>query len=194
MNKRLPKTILLLCIFAVCLTDHIVVRGSSYAQDINFLSFGSGKTGVRLYTDYFCGPCSSLEPKIEQIVTELVKKNRISLTYVDTPFYRYSALYAQYFLYIMNEKKDLKHAAYSRSRLFEAAKAKIYEREKLEEFLHSKGIWFKPFDTKPVFRILEGYIKADKVHQTPTCVIYKDEKQESYAGAGDIMKALEGLQ
>src|SRR4030042_4635590 len=47
-----------------------------YAQEMpkaNLIpSFGTGQIQVRLYTDYFCGPCSALEPKIEKVLTEVV--------------------------------------------------------------------------------------------------------------------------
>ncbi len=67
-------------------------------------AFGEGKINVRLYTDYFCPPCKDMEPDIEPVLAELVREKIIRLTFVDTPFYRSSSLYARYFLYAMNEK------------------------------------------------------------------------------------------
>ena len=164
-----------------------------YANDISFLSFGTGKTKVRLYTDYFCGPCRDLEPKIEGMIIELVKRNVIDLTFIDAPFHRDSAFYARYFLFVLNEKKEFKYILAARVALFEAAREKIAEKEKLEEFLRKKGIRFKPFDARPVFNVLSGYLREDKINSTPTCVIYSGDKKETFTGATDITKALENL-
>jgi protein-disulfide isomerase len=164
-----------------------------YANDVSFLSFGTGKTKVRLYTDYFCGPCRDLEPKIEGIIIELVKRNVIDLTFIDAPFHRDYAFYARYFLYVLNEKKELSNILTARTVLFEAARGKITEKEKLEEFLRKKGIKFKPFDARPVFNVLSGYLREDKINSTPTCVIYSGDKKETFTGATNITKALENL-
>jgi thiol:disulfide interchange protein DsbA len=155
-------------------------------------SFGNGKTQVRLYTDYFCGPCSSLEPKLEKMLTDLVKKNMVSITLIDTPIHKHSSLYATYFLYILNEKKDFTHALHSRAILFEAAKKKVKEKEQLEEYLKKRNIGFKPFDTSTTFKIFNAYFQEDKITATPTCVISNGEKK-SFTGEKDITKVLEGL-
>jgi thiol:disulfide interchange protein DsbA len=160
---------------------------------MTFFSFGNGPMKVRLYADYFCGPCGSLEPKLENVINDLVKRNIINITFVDTPFHTYSPLYVRYFLYILNERKDLKHALFARNMLFEAAKSKVIEKEGLEAFLHKKGIRMKPFDVKPIFTILQGYLKEDKINSTPTCVVYSGEKKEIFNGAADIIKALGSL-
>ncbi len=156
-------------------------------------SFGMGKINVRLYTDYFCSPCRAMEPKIEPILAELVKKNNINITFIDTPLSKASILYARYFLYIMNENKDFDHALLARSALIGASLEKITEEAKLEEYLRDKGIKSKPFDIKPVFNFLNNYLKEDKIQSTPTCVIDRDGKTEKYTGGPDIVNALENL-
>jgi len=163
------------------------------AKEMSLLAFGSGKTDVRLYTDYFCGPCGASESKIEHPILDLVTKNAITVTFVDTPFYKYSSLYVRYFLYILNEKKELHHALAARAALFEAARAKIYEQGKLEAFLRAKGIGFRPFDVKPVFNMLQGYLREDKINATPSCVIRNGGKKEVHSGGENILKALEAL-
>jgi hypothetical protein len=79
----------------------------SYSGDFVIPTFGEGKANVRLYTDYFCPPCRAMEPDAEPLLAELVKKNKIALTFIDTPLYQYSSLYARYYLYAMNEKRNL---------------------------------------------------------------------------------------
>lgn len=163
------------------------------SKEMSFLAFGDGKINVRLYSDFFCGPCSALEPKIEYPILDLVRRNIITVTFVDTPFHKYSSLYARYFLYVLNEKKELHHALAARTALFEAAKANINEQEKLEAFLRTKGIRFKPFDVKPVFNMLQGYLREDKLNSTPACVIRNGDRKEVHTGGENIIKALEAL-
>jgi thiol:disulfide interchange protein DsbA len=163
-----------------------------YAEEILIPSFGTAKTQVRLYTDYFCGPCSSLEPKLEKMITDLVKKGTASITFIDTPIHKHSSLYTTYFLYILNEKKELNHVLYARAVLFEAAKKKVTEKEKLEEYLKQRNIGFKPFDARTTFRFFNTYFQEDKISATPTCVISNGRKK-TFTGEKDITKALEGL-
>jgi thiol:disulfide interchange protein DsbA len=163
-----------------------------YAEEILIPSFGTGKTQVRLYTDYFCGPCSSLEPQLEKVIPDLVKKGVITITFIDTPIHKQSGLYAMYFLYILNEKKEFNYAFHARALLFDAAKNKITEKNMLEEFLKKKGIGFKPFDIKPTFSFFNTYFREDKINATPTCVISNGEKK-SFTGIEDITKALERI-
>ncbi|MEW6215355.1 MAG: hypothetical protein AB1478_09195 [Nitrospirota bacterium] len=162
-------------------------------EDILLPSFGNSQVKVRLYTDYFCGPCKSLEPQLEHIITDLVKKNIITIAFIDTPIHAKTTLYARYFLYILNEKNELVRALRARAVLFDAAKNKITEKEKLEAFLRKKGVKFKPFDTKPTFSVLSSYLKEDRIDATPTCVICSGGKKDRFTGPLDIIKALNRL-
>ena len=174
----------------------IFFKGSAtpaYAEDIVIPSFGSGKIQVRLYTDYFCNPCRALEPTIEPLIIDLVEKEMITITFIDTPIHPQTRFYAKYFLYILNEYKDFKHALHARSVLFEAAKEKIKESEKLEAFITKKCLFFKPFDPTATLKIFSDSLKKDKIKSTPTCVIYKDGKRETFKGR-DIKSALEQLE
>ncbi len=165
----------------------------SYAAEVLVPSFGSGKVVVRIYTDYFCPPCRAMEPKIEPLLVELVKKNVITLTFVDTPLYKASPLYARYFLYILSERKDFDLAMAARSALIGASLENITDPLKLEGYLGRKGIKFKPFDAKPTLTILNGYLKEDKIQSTPNSVIIQDGKTARYTGGPDIADALERL-
>jgi thiol:disulfide interchange protein DsbA len=166
---------------------------SASAAETLVPSFGTGKINVRLYTDYFCPPCRTMEPNVEPIISELVKKNVINITFVDTPFSRASMLYARHFLYIINEKKDFGLALLARSVLMGASLEKITEEAKLEEYLRNKELKLKSFDVKPVFNILNNYLKEDKIQSTPTCIIDQEGKVERYSGGPEIISALEGL-
>jgi thiol-disulfide isomerase/thioredoxin len=165
----------------------------AFADEPLVPTFGKGKTQVRLYTDYFCPPCRELEPEIEPILIDLVKKNIITLIFIDTPLSKDTPLYARYFLYIMNEKKTLEKAFLARSVLIEAAIRNLSEPLKLEEVLKNNEIKFKPFEVKPTLEILNSYIKGDRTRSTPTCVIVQDGKTNQYTGKSNIISALERL-
>ena len=184
-DKFILGFLLFLFIFAIATT---VV-----AQEMSLFSFGKGKTQIRLYADYFCGPCRNLEPKIEYLISDLVKRDIITIIFIDAPFHKYSSLYAKYFLYILNEKKEIGHALKARSMLFEASKNPIEEQEKLEAFIQNKGFKFKIFDAKPVFSVFQNYIREDQLNATPTCVIINGKKKEAFHNGEDIVKALEKL-
>jgi len=163
-----------------------------YAADTLIPSFGNGHVQVRLYTDYFCKPCNALEPKLEPVINDLVKRGVITITFIDAPVHKETTLYAKYFLYILNEKKELNYALRARAVLFEAAKQKITDSNKLEAFIKKKGIGFKPFDVKLTFGIFSSYLKEDKINKTPTCVINNRGKRENFTGS-NIKGALGSL-
>jgi protein-disulfide isomerase len=178
-------------IIGVCLS--CAASSSASGEEAFLPSFGNGKIDVRLYTDYFCNPCQSLEPRIEHLLADLVKKNIITITFIDVPIHKDSGLYARYFLYILNDKRQFRHCVTARGVLFEGAKSNIGDKESLEEYLRKNGIKFKPFDVKPVLVALERLMKEDDVRATPTCVIYDGKKREAFQGPDDIPKALEKL-
>lgn len=157
------------------------------------LSFGRGPVHAKLYSDYFCGACKALEPNLEYRITDLVRRDIITITFVDVPMHRHSAMYARYFLYILNDKKEIGRALKARSALFEAAQQNITDKDRLEEFLAKKGFKMKPFDVSSVFTVLQGYLREDKINATPTCVTSSDDKKELHRGVASITKMFEGL-
>ena len=189
-QKRCAEKLILSIVFFLLL---FTITATVLAQEMSLFSFGKGKTQVRLYADYFCGPCRNLEPRIEYLISDLVKRDIITIIFIDAPFHKYSSLYAKYFLYIISEKKEISHALKARSMLFEASKSSIEEQEKLEAFIQNKGFKFRIFDAKPVFAILQNYIREDQINATPTCTIIKGTKKEAFYNGEDIVKALEKL-
>ncbi len=195
LNWKKKKLIALCMIFALILFS-FVFKGTAtpvYAEEMPLSTFGTGKVVVRLYTDYFCPPCKKMEPSIEPVIIDLIKNNIITFTFIDTPFYRASSLYARYFLYGLNEKKSLERALTIRNALIEASDQKIDKAEKLEAYLNSKEIKIKPYDTRPTFELFGKLLKADKINATPSCVIEKDGKKETFVGGVDIINALQRL-
>jgi len=193
--ERSKKIFIALSLLTGFIIFSIFFEGSvtpAYADDLPLPSFGNGQIKVRLYTDYFCGPCRALEPQLEPIIKSLLKKGVITITFIDTPVHPQTTLYAKYFLYAFNQNRDFDIALRARSVLFEASKEKITTRENLEGFIQKKGVKIKPFDTSPTFGVLAAYLKEDVINSTPTCIIYKTGKKERFTGP-DIIKALEAL-
>ena len=156
-------------------------------------SFGNGKVKVRIYTDYFCGPCSHVEPQLDGVLARLVSKGLANITFIDTPVHAPTPTYARYFLYILNQKKDFDYVLRVRAILFGAAKNNITEKEKLEEYLLKNQVRFWEFDTKPTFTALQKYLDEDGINSTPTVVIYNGQNKGVYKGGPEILKALEQL-
>lgn len=194
MKERFMKKALIACaVFSILLFMAGPGAAQCRADEVPVCTFGEGKVVVRLYADYFCPPCKEMAPGIEPVLTELVRDKTIKLTFVDTPFNRYSSMYARYFLYAMNEKKTLDNAFFARRSLLEAAAQKIVDAQKLEAFLNERKILYLPFDVKPVFAGLSGYLKQDQIDRTPTCVVEMKGKTYKYTGSTDIAAALEKL-
>ena len=179
--------------FLLCLLFFKGAASPVYADEVLLPTFGKGKVQVRLYTDYFCGPCSHMEPKIEPLLKNLVHRNVITLTLIDTPVHTLTPLYARYFLYIFNQDRKFDQALRSRALLFEAAGGKIGEKERLEDYLRAHEVKFKECDPRPTFEALSALIKEDKVTSTPTCVIINDGKKAAFTGEVQITNALELL-
>lgn len=166
----------------------------AFAEENFITSFGAGPVNVRLYTDYFCAPCRAAEPEIEALLTNLLGKNAIRLTLIDTPVHKDTPLYARYFLYILNgNKRFFTSAMLARGSLFEAAAQNILTPKALEAFLAKKNLEFKPLDATPIFRALEGYIKEDNIRSTPSCAIYGPKGKKVSVGKADIIKGLKGI-
>lgn len=183
-------------LFAITLAVLIVaVDGSAAERDTVFPSYGSGPVEVRIYSDYFCPPCRAMEPVVEPILKELLKKKVIRLTLVDTPLHPHTPLYARYFLYALKEKNDVDHAFQVRNLLFEASTDKsITTQERIEAIFKEKGIPYAVFDPQSAF---DGYIallKEDSIKSTPTCVIIKSGQKKTFVGEPDIINALKSLQ
>jgi hypothetical protein len=162
----------------------------AFAEEPLQPSFGNGRIHVRVYSDYFCNPCSKLDPEIAAPIANLVKKNVIRVTFVDTPVHEHTALYTRYFLYALNEKKDIDYANKVRHTLFQAAAQNISNREQLEVYLKKNGVRFKVYDPSPTFQFLTGYLSEDKVRSTPTAVIIDSGRKQVVKGSANIAKAI----
>jgi len=165
----------------------------AYAAESPLPAFGAGPVQVRIYTDYFCGPCRAEEAEVIALVTELVEKNLVRVLFIDTPVHQETILYAGYFLAIMNANREFGRAVAARAALFEAAEKKIGKKEALEAFLKKKGLSFLTFDTAPVFKIYGNYLKEDQIRATPTFVIMGPDGKKVLTGSDKIQQGLRDL-
>jgi thiol:disulfide interchange protein DsbA len=155
-------------------------------------TYGRGAVEVRIYTDYFCGPCRAEEGEVMALVTGLAEKDLIRVIFIDTPVHPETVLYADYFLSALNAKPEggLPLAVQVRAALFEAAGQEIKKKEALEDFLRQKGIPWKPFDSGPAFRIFGNYLQEDRIQSTPSCVIIGPQGKRTLRGKDEIVPAL----
>ncbi len=179
--------------FVLCFLFFKGAAAPVYAEDVLIPTFGKGSVQVRLYTDYFCAPCRRTEPKIEPILRDLVHKNTITLTLVDTPVHEFTPLYARFFLYIFNQDKKFEDVLHNRGILFKAAEDKIEDKEKLESYLKAQGVKYKEFDPQPTFAAFSAMIREDNIKSTPACIIVNAGKKTAVTGDTEIPKALELL-
>jgi protein-disulfide isomerase len=189
LKKILFSALFITTLIAFLLTGPLSAQG----QETPFPIYGSGAIQVRIYTDYFCRPCRGMEQAVEPLLRDLIKRNLIRVTLVDTPFNKYSPLYARYFLYALKTRNDLEQTFEVRNVLFEAAREDVITKEGIETLFRNKGISYTAFEPKPAFDRFNDLIKEDIIHATPTCVIIKGGKKESFTGRGDIVKALREL-
>ena len=164
-----------------------------YAAEPVPTAFGRGAIEVRIYTDYFCGPCQDEEKEVISTITELFEKNLIRVIFIDTPIHRETVFYAGYFLAALNAKPDFRQAVAARAALFEAADMRIEGAPAMEAFLKKKGLDFRPSDTAAAFKIYGNYLKEDKINTTPTCVIIGPQGKQTLIGKDEITKGLRAL-
>ena len=167
--------------------------GLAAEKETPFPAYGTGPIEVRIYSDYFCPPCRSVEPEIEPLLSDLLKKNAIRLILVDTPFHQQTALYVRYFLFALKVNNDPEHALKVRAFLFELSLSDVTTAEQMETVFKEKRILFRSFDPMPVFKWYNALLKEDKINATPSCVIVREGKKEKWVGGPDILKALRGI-
>jgi len=182
--------------FYMSMTFFFLAAGSLCAQgqEFSFPTYGSGSIQVRLYTDYFCPPCRAMEPSVEPILKDLLRRNAITLTLVDVPYNHLTPLYARYFLYALKARNDGEHSFHVRNVLNEAAtKNHITTEEHLAGLFKEKSILFTVYEAKPAFNRFNALIKEDKIQGTPTCIIVRDGKKEEFNGGPNVIAALKRL-
>ncbi|MDX9745203.1 MAG: hypothetical protein WCX84_08055 [Syntrophales bacterium] len=153
-------------------------------------SFGQGEVRVRLYTDYFCGPCRGVEPAAESVLYDLARKNRINLTFVDMPIHRSTSLYTAYYLSLVQRGKALDRALQIRKALFQAAEKRIQEEGALRAYLEKRGFEVKGVDEKLPPPEIGRFVHEDEVNGTPTLVVIEGREKKKYFGRTEVLQGL----
>lgn len=158
-------------------------------------TYGTGDIEIRVYTDYFCGPCHRAEVRMEKLLTEIVKKRKARVLFIDTPIHEETVLYAKYFLYILkaSPNTEIRAALKLRTALFDAAEKEIRSEDKLKAFLQERGIPFTALDPGPYFNAYSEFIKEDGIQSTPAIVVVTGNGRTAHGGADNIIKALENI-
>jgi len=165
----------------------------AYAEETRIPSFGNGPIKVRIYTDYFCPPCRSMEAELEPIVVDLVRRRIAAVTFVDTPVHRETILYAKCFLGIADGRSDISQILRARSALFKAAEKNIRSLPDLEAFLSERGLKCRYIDSSQAFETFRKHLRDDRIDSTPSCVVEGSGGRKKYSGARNILKALTRL-
>jgi len=156
-------------------------------------SFGRGDIKVRLYTDYFCGPCRAVEPEAETLLYELVRKDRINLTFIDMPIHRPTPVYTAYYLSLSQRERGLDRILRIRETLFQAAEKRIEENSTLHDYLHRAGFDVQGVDEKTGAADIAKYLLEDQVDGTPTLIVVQGNKKVKYLGRAEVIKGLQSL-
>ena len=165
----------------------------AYAEEIRMPSFGNGPLKVRIYTDYFCPPCRSMEAELEPIIVDLVRRRIAAVTFVDTPVHRETILYAKCFLGIATGRNDISQVLRARVTLFKAAEKNIRSLPDLEALLGERGLKCRYVDAFQAFEIFRKHLRDDRIDSTPSCVIEGPGGRKKFTGAREILRALTRL-
>ena len=153
-----------------------------------FPAFGDGPVEVRLYANYFCGPCRALEPEVEPVLHELIEKGKIRLILVDVPMFQ-AMPYIHNFLYALNAEPSIENAFKVRNVLFDVA-SRGGGPEGIAESFEKEGIATDPFDLTEVFTRFNTMLKEDEVRSTPSAAIHSNGSVEMHSGRNNILAAL----
>lgn len=184
------------CLIAILVLSFLAALAPATACDEQspFTVYGDGPVEVRLYSNYFCPPCRSLEPQAEPLLLELVERNAIRLVMVDLPTNEESLLYAHFYFYALKAENTLERAMEVRTLLFEAAAQRdILTGDALAAIFEDHAIAYETFDARTLYPRLNELINADRIRATPTVVIIRDGESKSLSGPRAILEALKAL-
>lgn len=155
--------------------------------------YGNGSVELRIYTDYFCGPCSRIEPEMEALLLSLVEQGRVRVRFIDVPLQRHTPMYAKQFLSRIGQGHTIHDALRLRRHLFNDAANAVVDLKMLESGIQSAGFPAGVIDIQPLLSECNAYFKKDNIRSTPTLVVDRGETTDTFTGGGAILKALKQL-
>ena len=155
-------------------------------------TIGSGPYELYIFTDYFCGPCQTLEPELDSTLRDLIARKSVKITFIDIPIHRQTTLYNRYFLYAANAAGSGRDLLLARQELFALARRDAAANEKkIVSLFKKRNISFKVYDLKTVYPEFNRIIKQFNVRSTPTCVVkYSPTDVRTYSGISQIRNGL----
>jgi thiol-disulfide isomerase/thioredoxin len=191
-GTAVPVAILMIISFWVLMTLAGCSKPSSDIKTPPGSSYGEGSYEVIIFTDYFCPPCQALETELDAMLSKLLEKGDVKITFVDAPVSKHTQLYAKYFLYSINAGADFQGMLKTRRVLFGAARTNaVFTEEGIASELRGQGIAFQPYDLSKVYIVLNELMKNHDIRSTPTCVVkYPNSDVHKYLGPDDIKRGL----
>lgn len=155
--------------------------------------FGRHGVQLRVYTDYFCSPCSRIEPEMEAFLKSLVDGGKARVIFIDVPLHRNTPMYARLYLRIIDQRSTITDALRLRRLLFDAAEEGIVDAQRLEVHIQNAGFTPTGVDPKPLLDTCNAFFKHDGIRATPTLVVDRGTGAETVDGGSAILSALKAL-
>ncbi|HET57168.1 MAG TPA: hypothetical protein ENN35_01850 [Deltaproteobacteria bacterium] len=182
----MPKRIIIAVILVIIATAGYSGREPARAggEPLPFPSYGDGSVEVRLYSNYFCGPCRVVDEAVSPLLADLLARNVIRLTIVEVPG---SVLFVNFFLYALKADNSFEQATAVRKVLFEAAREREARTgEALAALFRENGIAYEEFDASRLYPRFNELIREDDLRATPTLVTITNGEKRFYRGKAII--------
>lgn len=172
----------------------VPISGTAAETLESIFSWGSGPIEVFIFSDYFCPPCQTIEPYLENALLDL-HRSGVKVTLVDKPIYAKSPMYSQYFFYAAKAAKSFDEVLRIRRVLFDIAKTKAVDSEReLMQKLKENNIKLVLMEIKPIFDRWAELIERFGVKSTPTCIVKQPgQKTMIYTGSREIPEGIDLL-
>jgi thiol:disulfide interchange protein DsbA len=160
----------------------------------NKLSDASGPVEIFIFSDYFCPPCQSIEPYLEDALTKLYQSGA-GITFVDMPFSTMTPVFSKYYLYAINAVDSFTEKLLVRRALFDIARTSgVSSESELIQKLKAKHIKLVLLDVKPLFDQWVALINRFSIKSTPTCVVIRPgQAVVTYTGNREVAEGIDQL-
>ncbi|MDQ5987078.1 MAG: hypothetical protein CSYNP_02815 [Syntrophus sp. SKADARSKE-3] len=169
----------------------IVTSSDGYSSPLP--SFGKGTKELRVYTDYFCRPCRSVEPELDKAIRTFASDSEYRVVFIDVPMHAETVMYARHYLTAVRANQQLLSALNARKLLFAAANDQIKIDTEIEKRFMQAGIKQIKYDVKDSFLAMQGMFRKDRIKMTPTIVIEDKQGAKKFEGSWAVREAIKSL-